>query len=68
MQYNESGGQAYTRILIVLLKGLVYQDSDTKIWHALLCLQARVRDYLALLRLKLWLEEEYRAKQVARRV
>ena len=57
MQYNEPGGQAYSRVLIALLKGVVYQDSDTEIWQALLSLQARVRDYLALLGLELLLDE-----------
>ena len=43
--------------MIGLLKGVIYQDSDAALWHALLQLQARVRDYIAVLGLELVLDE-----------
>ncbi len=57
MQANEPDGQAFSRVLIALLKGVVYQDTDTEIWQSLLGLQARVRDYLGLLGLELLVDE-----------
>ena len=44
-------------LVIPLLKGVLYRDTDTLIWHALLNLQARVRDYVAVLGLELVLDE-----------
>ncbi|MBI5186698.1 MAG: DUF4194 domain-containing protein [Nitrospinae bacterium] len=57
MQNSEFEGQAFPRVLIALMKGIVYQDTGVDIWQALLNLQARVRDYLALLGLELMLDE-----------
>lgn len=34
-------------LVIGLLKGVLYQDNGPALWHALLRLQARVRDYVA---------------------
>lgn len=44
-------------LLVGLLKGVLYRDSDERSWGALLNLQARVRDYLAVLNLELVLDE-----------
>ena len=44
-------------LLIGLLKGVLYRDSDERQWGALLNLQARVRDYMAVLNLDLVLDE-----------
>ena len=44
-------------LLIHLLKGVVYRDTDERLWSNLLNLQARVRDYLAVLNLELVLDE-----------
>ncbi len=44
-------------LLINLLKGVVYRESDEQLWSALLGLQARVRDYAAVLNLDLMLDE-----------
>jgi hypothetical protein len=44
-------------VLIPLLKGVLYQDSEAGLWNALLGLQARVRDYSAVLGLELVLDE-----------
>jgi hypothetical protein len=40
-----------------LLKGVLYQESDPALWSTLLELQARVRDYVAVLGLELMLDE-----------
>src|SRR6059036_724699 len=44
-------------VVIPLLKGVIYQDSDPELWNALLTLRARVRDYVAVLGLGLVLDE-----------
>lgn len=44
-------------VVVPLLKGVIYQESDAALWHALLDLQARVRDYVAVLGLELVLDE-----------
>ena len=44
-------------LIILLLKGVIYQDADLSLWNALLLLQARVRDYVNVLDLELVLDE-----------
>ncbi len=44
-------------LLVVLLKGVLYKDNDTRRWAALLTLQNRVRDYVRILGLELILDE-----------
>jgi hypothetical protein len=44
-------------LLINLLKSVLYRDADERQWAALLNLQARVRDYVAVLNLELVLDE-----------
>lgn len=44
-------------LVILLLKGVIYQEADAGLWNALLNLQARVRDYVAALGLELVLDE-----------
>ncbi len=44
-------------LLIALMKGVLYQEQDAKLWQHLLELQARVRDYVAVLGLELMLDE-----------
>lgn len=50
-------GIALSRVLIGLMKGVVYRESDAPLWQDLLALQARVRDYVAVLGLELMLDE-----------
>lgn len=50
-------GPTLPRVLIGLMKGVVYQDVDESLWQGLLALQARVRDYVAVLGLELILDE-----------
>ena len=44
-------------LLIGLLKGVQYREHDEQLWEILLNLQARVRDYVAVLNLELILDE-----------
>lgn len=44
-------------LLISLLKSVLYREGDERLWAALLNLQARVRDYVAVLNLELVLDE-----------
>lgn len=44
-------------LLISLLKSVLYRDGDERLWATLLNLQARVRDYMAVLNLDLVLDE-----------
>lgn len=44
-------------LVIPLLKGVIYQESDVSLWGALLKLQSGVRDYVAVLGLELVLDE-----------
>jgi len=58
MEATESSqGAALSRVLIGLMKGVVYRDCDAPLWQDLLALQARVRDYVAVLGLELMLDE-----------
>ncbi len=43
--------------VILLLKGVIYHEADAGLWNTLLNLQARVRDYMAVLGLELVLDE-----------
>lgn len=44
-------------LVVPLLKGVIYQEDHAGLWHALLTLQARVRDYVAVLGLELVLDD-----------
>ena len=44
-------------IVVPLLKGVIYQEDNPGLWSVLLNLQARVRDYVAVLGLELMLDE-----------
>ncbi len=46
-----------TSLVIPLLKGVLYREDDAALWVALLQLQARVRDYVAVLALDLVVDE-----------
>lgn len=48
---------ALSGMVIPLLKGVVYQESDSVLWGQLLGLEARVRDFVAVLNLELVLDE-----------
>jgi hypothetical protein len=44
-------------LIVALLKGVIYHENDANLWSALLKLQARVRDYVAVIGLELVLDE-----------
>lgn len=50
-------GQTLSLVLISLMKGVTYMESDPPLWQGLLNLQARVREHLAVLGLDLILDE-----------
>jgi hypothetical protein len=47
----------FPTLAVALLKGVVYREADQGLWSALLNLQSRVRDYVAVLNLELALDE-----------
>jgi hypothetical protein len=47
----------FSQVMIALLKGVTYHETDPTLWQALLTLQARVRDYVAHIGLDLVLDE-----------
>ncbi len=55
METNEAAD--LPMVLIPLLKRVTYRDDDAAHWNALLTLQARVRDHVAVLGLELMLDE-----------
>ena len=48
---------ALSGVVVPLLKGVVYRENDSGLWHGLVHGQARVRDYVAVLGLELVLDE-----------
>ncbi|PVY76851.1 uncharacterized protein DUF4194 [Tamilnaduibacter salinus] len=54
---EEPSDNALSRIIIRLLRGVLYQEDDPGLWQQLLNLQPRVRDYVAVLGLELLLDE-----------
>lgn len=50
-------GNELSILVISLLKGVLYQESDPALWNTLIQLQARVRDHVAVLALDLVLDE-----------
>lgn len=54
---NTAATQDLSTLIIPLLKGVIYQEGDAGLWNALANLQARVRDYVAVLGLELVLDE-----------
>ena len=52
-----AASQELPALVIPLLKGVIYRESDAGLWNALLALQARVRDYVAVIGLDLVLDE-----------
>ena len=57
MESQETNTSDLSAVVIPLLKGVIYQEGDTATWSSLLNLQARVRDYAAVLGLELVLDE-----------
>lgn len=57
MNENDPQSDELGRVIIALLQGVVYQESDPKLWQHLLNLQTRVRDYITVIGLELLLDE-----------
>jgi hypothetical protein len=57
-------------VLVTLMKGVTYRESDAALWQSLRALEARVRDFVAVLGLELILDEPegyaYLRQRVAR--
>ena len=56
-QATLESGTDLSVLAVALLKGVIYRESDERLWSALLNLQARVRDYMAVIGLELVLDE-----------
>ncbi len=50
-------GIELSAVVIPLLKGVIYEDGEARLWDALLRLQARVREYVGVLGLELVIDE-----------
>ncbi|MFB4203233.1 DUF4194 domain-containing protein [Arhodomonas sp. KWT2] len=50
-------GDRLSQVLVALFRGVLHRDSAPQLWQGLLNLQARVRDYVAVLGLELILDE-----------
>lgn len=57
IDHNDPQTDDLSQVAIKLLKGVVYEEDDRKLWQQLLNLQPRVRDYVAVLGLELMLDE-----------
>ncbi len=53
----EAPAQDLSLLVVPLLKGVVYQESNPELWNALLGLQSRVRDYVAVLGMEVVVDE-----------
>ncbi len=47
----------FSRVIIALMKGVVYEENDPALWQDLFSLQARTRDHISILGLELMLDE-----------
>ncbi len=54
---HQTDKHSLSSVVIPLMKGVLYRDNDPDLWETLLNLQARVRDYVAVLGLDLLLDE-----------
>jgi hypothetical protein len=54
---SDSNANALSVVLVALMKGIADREADPTLWQALTGIQARVRDYVAVLGLDLVLDE-----------
>ncbi len=54
---EDNNPDPFSRVIIALMKGVVYEDNDPALWQDLFELQARTRDYISVLGLELMLDE-----------
>ena len=55
--YQDQATPDLSAVVVPLLKGVLYREGSPELWNALLGLQARLRDYVAVLGLELVLDE-----------
>ncbi|NTX50389.1 DUF4194 domain-containing protein [Myxococcus sp. CA039A] len=56
-QRPSEGPDALSLVVVSLLKGVVYREDNSALWQSLLQLQARVRDQVSVLGMRLMLDE-----------
>ncbi len=54
---TSAGEEGFSAVVVTLLRGVTYEESDPRLWQDLLALQSRVRDHVAHLGLELVLDE-----------
>jgi hypothetical protein len=54
---NNNSAHDLSKVVIPLLRGVIYQQEKGKLWNSLIILQSRVRDYVSVLGLELILDE-----------
>ena len=54
---DNQSGPVLSPVLIALFKGVLYRDQQEKLWQSLMILQNRVRDYVQVLGLTLFVDE-----------
>jgi Domain of unknown function (DUF4194) len=54
---EDNSPDPFSRVIIALMKGVVYEDNDLVLWQDLYKLQARTREYISVLGLELMLDE-----------
>ena len=52
-----ASGNELSPLAIRLLRGILFRDSDPRLWEDLIALQARIRDYMSVLNLDLIIDE-----------
>lgn len=57
MTISTDTGDNLSLVLVALMKGVTYRENDPALWQSLLNLQARVREYVAVLGLEFILDE-----------
>jgi hypothetical protein len=57
MEEHSASQDGLSKVVIALMKGVVYQEADPGLWQNLLSLQSRVRDYVSVMGLSLMLDE-----------
>lgn len=57
MEQQDTQTPSLSAVMVPLLKGALYEETDAELWSMLLRLQPRVRDYVAVLGLELMVDE-----------
>lgn len=57
VDYEAERQTSLTRVVVALLKGVTYRDDDERLWQRLVDQQSQVREYVAVLGLRLLVDE-----------